>query len=78
MIFPVPFIPKQDYRGGRGFGADRSKVALLLKIPGEKLKHGADLRYWGLRQGCRRVLISKRSGLCLSPMLNPCVQSRYR
>lgn len=41
MIFPVPFIPVENYRGGRGFGADRSKVAELLKIPGGRLKHGA-------------------------------------
>ena len=41
MIFPVPYIPSENYRGGRGFGADRSAVAALLKIPGGKLKHGA-------------------------------------
>ena len=41
MIFPVPYIPGENYRGGRGFGADRSAVAALLKIPGGKLKHGA-------------------------------------
>ncbi len=41
MIFPVPFKPDYDWRGGRGFGADRSAVAALLKIPGGVLKHGA-------------------------------------
>lgn len=41
MIFPVPYIPNENYRGSRGFGADRSKVAALLAIPGGKLKHGA-------------------------------------
>jgi|GEM_PF-6548965 len=41
MIFPVPFKPDYDWRGGRGFGADRSAVAALLKIPGGKLRHGA-------------------------------------
>ena len=41
MIFPVPYIPTENYRGGRGYGADRSAVAELLKIPGGKLKHGA-------------------------------------
>lgn len=41
MIFPVPYIPSENYRGGRGFGADRSAVAALLKIPGGQLKHGA-------------------------------------
>ena len=41
MMFPVPYVPLENYRGGRGFGADRSAVAALLKIPGGKLKHGA-------------------------------------
>ena len=41
MMFPIPFIPSLDWRGGRGFGADRSRVAKLLNIPGGKLKHGA-------------------------------------
>ncbi len=41
VIFPVPYIPNENYRGGRGFGADRTAVAKLLKIPGGKLKHGA-------------------------------------
>lgn len=41
MNFPIPFIPTQDWRGGRGFGADRSKVAKKLNTPGGQLKHGA-------------------------------------
>jgi len=41
MMFPVPYIPSENYLGGRGFGADRSAVAALLKIPGGQLKHGA-------------------------------------
>jgi len=39
MMFPIPFVPPQGYRGGLGFGADRSNVAQQLGLP--SLKHGA-------------------------------------
>lgn len=41
MHFPLPYLPQQSYRGGRGFGADRSGVAKKLNIPGNVLRHGA-------------------------------------
>lgn len=41
MYFPLPYLPKHNYRGGRGFGADRSAVAKKLGIPGNVLRHGA-------------------------------------
>lgn len=41
MQFPLPFVPTSGYRGGLGFGADRSRVAQLLNIPGGRLRHGA-------------------------------------
>ena len=31
MKFPIPFVPKITYKGGNGFGADRSKVRKGLK-----------------------------------------------
>lgn len=34
MRFPLPYVPTQSYRGGRGFGASREKVR-------EGLRHGA-------------------------------------
>ena len=40
-MFPIPFIPALDYRGLRGWNADRSKVAKQLNIPGGVLKHAA-------------------------------------
>jgi murein DD-endopeptidase MepM/ murein hydrolase activator NlpD len=40
-MFPVPFIPALDYRGPRGWNADRTAVAKQLKIPGGVLKHAA-------------------------------------
>ncbi len=48
MIFPLPFVPAQSYRGGLGWNADRSKVAKAAnekagyeKIPGGILRHAA-------------------------------------
>lgn len=42
MLFPLPFVPEASYRGGRGFGADRTAVAVRLgTCPGNVLKHGA-------------------------------------
>ena len=41
MNFPLPIPPLMNWRGGRGFGADRSGVALKLGIPGGVLRHGA-------------------------------------
>ncbi len=42
MHFPLPYIPQKSYRGGRGFGADRTGVAKKLgTCPGDVLKHGA-------------------------------------
>lgn len=38
-MFPVPFIPNGGYEGGRGWRADRSKVAKQLGLP--SLIHGA-------------------------------------
>jgi murein DD-endopeptidase MepM/ murein hydrolase activator NlpD len=40
-MFPIPYIPEMDYRGSRGWNADRSKVAKQLGIPGGVLKHAA-------------------------------------
>jgi hypothetical protein len=34
MRFPLPYVPTQSYRGGRGFGASREKVR-------KGLRHGA-------------------------------------
>ena len=39
MGFPVPFIPRGGYGGSRGFGADRSRVAKMNRLP--MLLHGA-------------------------------------
>lgn len=42
MRFPLPFVPEASYRGGRGYGADRTAVAVKLgTCPGNVLKHGA-------------------------------------
>jgi murein DD-endopeptidase MepM/ murein hydrolase activator NlpD len=40
-MFPLPYIPELDYRGPRGWNADRSAVAKHLKIPGGVLRHAA-------------------------------------
>jgi murein DD-endopeptidase MepM/ murein hydrolase activator NlpD len=40
-MFPIPFVPALDYRGSRGWNADRSAVAKQLNIPGGVLKHAA-------------------------------------
>jgi murein DD-endopeptidase MepM/ murein hydrolase activator NlpD len=40
-MFPLPYIPKLDYRGSRGWMADRANVAKLLNVPGGVLKHAA-------------------------------------
>lgn len=41
MHFPLPILPTMNWRGGRGFGSDRSGVAIKLGIPGGVLRHGA-------------------------------------
>jgi murein DD-endopeptidase MepM/ murein hydrolase activator NlpD len=40
-MFPIPYIPALDYRGSRGWNADRTAVAKQLNIPGGVLKHAA-------------------------------------
>jgi murein DD-endopeptidase MepM/ murein hydrolase activator NlpD len=40
-MFPIPYIPTLDYRGPRGWNADRTAVAKQLNIPGGVLKHAA-------------------------------------
>ena len=40
-MFPLPYVPTLDYRGSRGWNADRAAVAKKLKIPGGVLKHAA-------------------------------------
>jgi murein DD-endopeptidase MepM/ murein hydrolase activator NlpD len=41
--FPVPFVPRGGYGGGRGFGADRSAVARQNGLTGELLHGACDL-----------------------------------
>lgn len=43
MSFPVPFIPRGGYGGGRGFGADRSAVARQNGLSGQLLHGACDL-----------------------------------
>jgi murein DD-endopeptidase MepM/ murein hydrolase activator NlpD len=40
-MFPIPYVPALDYRGPRGWNADRSGVAKQLNVPGGVLKHAA-------------------------------------
>jgi len=40
-MFPIPFVPELDYRGPRGWNADRTAVAKKLNVPGGVLKHAA-------------------------------------